>query len=123
MSTQSAAHVAAQLRNRSPGAGIRVEPQATGLHVHLRAAGGSTVQASIGDGPSVRAQIADGHTATLRAPSPTGGNGGSVGAPALFAVDMGTLHGQVALVTGSSRGIGAAIAAVGSKANGVPSMS
>jgi hypothetical protein len=53
MNPQRAEHVAAQLRKRYPGADIRVTPQATGLHVHMRAASGSTVQADIGDRPSV----------------------------------------------------------------------
>lgn len=53
MNPRAAEHVAAQLAHRYPGADIRVTAQPTGLHVHLRTAGGAVVQASIGDGPSV----------------------------------------------------------------------
>jgi hypothetical protein len=52
MNPQTAGRVAAQLRKRYPGADIRVTPQATGLHVHMRTASGSTVDADIGDRPS-----------------------------------------------------------------------
>lgn len=51
MNPEAAEHVAAQLRERFPGADICVTPQATGLHLHMRTASGS-MQASIGDGPS-----------------------------------------------------------------------
>ncbi len=49
---QAAGQVAAQLQDRYPGADIRVTPQPGGLHVQVRTPGGSTIQASIGNGPS-----------------------------------------------------------------------
>ncbi len=53
MSPEAAAHVAAQLADRYPGADIRVTPQPGGLCLLMRTAGGSTVEASIGERPSV----------------------------------------------------------------------